>query len=477
MASDSKVIKAGIGYTIGNYLLKGLSFFTIPVFSRLLSPDDYGIFNTFGAYESILYVILGCAIHSSYKNARYKYRLREEGALPGEDYYTYVSNTLLFIILSGGIWLLLANMTAEWASPLLGLDRLCLNLLVIESFASAVLICFNTDVSLRYQYKSFLAVAAVNAVGNTVLSILLILTVFRDVRYMGRILGVVIPLLLIAAGIIRSMFLRARPNGAGRMLSWGLRYSLPIVPHGISQIILNSFDRIMIHRMVSSAAAGIYSFAYNVYSIVVVTAASIETVWTPWFYERRNSRDYEAIRKASSIYMVFLLFMCSETMLLSPEIVRILGPEAYRDSAWCVIPVVAGGFFAFMYNMPAAVEYYHEKTRYIAAATTMAAVLNIGLNYIGIRRFGYIAAAYTTLITYAAYFTFHYALARKIEGRFLFSNKTLISCVIGLSVAIILSIGLIQHLVCRIVIAVVAGSLFILYEEKKFGLIGKRLKK
>ena len=50
---NSKAVKAGIGYTIGNYLIKGLSFLTIPIFTRLLSTEDYGIVNIFGAYENI----------------------------------------------------------------------------------------------------------------------------------------------------------------------------------------------------------------------------------------------------------------------------------------------------------------------------------------------------------------------------------------------------------------------------------------
>ena len=76
MSSD-KVIKAGIGYTIGNYLLKGLSFLSVPVFSKLLSTTEYGRYSTFVAYEAILFVLIGAAIHSSYKNARYKYGTME----------------------------------------------------------------------------------------------------------------------------------------------------------------------------------------------------------------------------------------------------------------------------------------------------------------------------------------------------------------------------------------------------------------
>ena len=70
---ESKVLKAGVGYTIGNYLLKGLSFLTVPVFSRLLSPADNGVFNTYLAYQTILFLLVGMALHTSLKNAKYRY--------------------------------------------------------------------------------------------------------------------------------------------------------------------------------------------------------------------------------------------------------------------------------------------------------------------------------------------------------------------------------------------------------------------
>ena len=50
----SNVLKAGLGYTVGNYLIKGLSFLTIPIFARLLDSADYGKYNTYMAFEAIV---------------------------------------------------------------------------------------------------------------------------------------------------------------------------------------------------------------------------------------------------------------------------------------------------------------------------------------------------------------------------------------------------------------------------------------
>ena len=68
-----KVAKAGAGYVIGNYLLKGITFLSAPIFTRLLTTADFGLYSTYTAYWSIFYIILGLALHSSIATAKYKY--------------------------------------------------------------------------------------------------------------------------------------------------------------------------------------------------------------------------------------------------------------------------------------------------------------------------------------------------------------------------------------------------------------------
>lgn len=467
---SNKVLKAGLGYTIGNYLLKGLAFFTIPIFARLLNPSDYGQYNTFVAYESILFVIIGFAIHSSYKNARYKYGIVHEGAVKGQDYCNYVSTTLAMIAVSLGIWLSLVNIFGKYLVKLLSLDLFSLYLLLLFAFGSAVVCCFNVDVGLQYKFKSFLTVAAINAIGSIGLSILLICTVCNEQRYLGRVIGTVLPLLILAIYIICHYFKRAKPCNYHSFLSWGLRYSLPIVPHGISQVILSQFDRIMINSMIGSFQAGVYSFAYNIFTIVAVTSTSIDNAWGPWFYEKMHEKNYEEIKQKSKFYMLFLFCFTAGIILVSPELIGFLGTREYEEAVYSAIPIIAGGFFAFMYNIPASVEYYYEKTRFIALGTVMAAVINIILNYIFINKYGYIAAAYTTLMTYFLYFYFHYFLAWKIHKSSLFNNRIVCLTSAGIILISFATMMLLDTAVCRWLLMLCLIGCGLIYEEKKLGL-------
>ena len=360
---------------------------------------------------------------------------------------------------------------------MLGLDLISLILLVVYSFSGAVLACYNAYVGLKYQYKSFLTVSGINAVSNIGLSILLMFTLFPSDRYMARMIGTTVPITLIAVYIIISFFRRSRPGNYVPFLSWGLKYSTPIISHGISQVILAQFDRIMINRMINPESAGIYSFAYNIYAIINVTARSLDNVWNPWFYEQMAKKQFENIKKKSSLYAMLMMLVSVGVMLVSPELVRLLGDARYWSASYSVIPIVAGGFFAFLYTIPASIEYFYEKTKFIALGTFAAAVINIVLNYFFIQSMGYIAAAYTTLLTYFLYFLFHYLIAAKIHGSCLFSTGAMALCSAAVLAATGLSLLLMDLVIVRWLLAVGVAVLLVVTEERKIGFSKKILKK
>lgn len=415
--SKGKVIKAGFGYTVANYLIKGLAFLTIPIFSRLLSTTDYGLFNTYHAYESVFASFVGLALYMSLKNAKYRF---------GKEYHNYISSLLLINVIAFIAWEFLALTLYPIYKNAIGLSFSIVFILIIHCFCSSVLAYYNMYLSLSYSYKRYMIIAFVNAAANIVASIFLITTVFSGNRYVGRVLGTVIPLVPIAIYIVYQFWRKVRPRINLEYWKFGLKYSVPLIPHAVSQVIMNQFDRIMINNMVNASSAGIYSFAYNIYLIIEVTKGSLDNVWSAWFYEKYNSNDYDGIRKASSTYVLGMFCFVTIIILIAPELIKILGTNDYYDAAYLVAPICVAGFFSFLYSLPTQVEYYHEKTHYISIGTVAAALLNIVLNYFFIRKYGYIAAAYTTEFTYLIYFIIHYCIAKRIAGKDLFNGLYLL---------------------------------------------------
>lgn len=460
--ANNKIAKAGAGYILGNYLLKGITFLSAPIFTRLLTTDEFGTLGAYLSYESMLYIIIGLALHSCIANAKYDY---------AEKYDDFVSSVITLVIGNTFVWILVANIFYGIIGDVIHMSRPIANILILHCFGTAMLQFFNSYVGLNYSVKEFLKLTYVNALGNMGLSILLILTVFNNSRLNGRILGIALPIIFIAIYIVIYFFKKSAPKINFAYWKYAIKFSAPIIPHGISQVILSSFDRIMIRDIIGPSEAGLYSFSYTIFSLVAVVSTSLDKVWKPWFYEKMNEKDYKSIGKVGTQYAWGLALFTVLVSLLSPEIVKILGSRDYWDTTWCVIPVILGGFFSFLYTMPVLVEYFYSKTRYIAIGSVAAAVINIALNYYFIPRNGYIAAAYTTLATYIIYFLFHFILAARIHGSSIFDVKSFV--IISL-VTVILGFGAlgIQHyIVLRWLISLAVICYSAVWADKNFGIV------
>lgn len=412
--SNSKALRSGIGYTIGNILIKGINFLTLPIFSRLLSQEEFGVYNVFVSYDAILFVIMGMALHASIRSANLEFRGKID---------SYTSSISLIYLGNLVLFLALGVLFRGSLSKLLDLPPLAILLLVLGSFSNALITLYNTRISLDYAYKKYLLVSACSSISNVGVSLLLILTAFRDQRAMGRIVGSILPLFIIAMILLLSFYRKERPRPNKAFWRFGVKYSLPIIPHGVSQVLLAQFGRIMIRNMEGDGPAGIYSLAANIKLILTIITDSIATAWTTWFYGRMDEGDKKGIQQRAVQLMGLFFILTVGLMALSPELVFILGGKEYDMAKFVAIPMVLDAFVLFLYNIVVPSEYYSKKTTFIMVGTIVAAVINIGLNYVFIQRYGYLAVGYTTLFAYICYLALHIVISRKLVKFFVLPLK------------------------------------------------------
>ena len=267
-----------------------------------MTTEEFGVFNVFVSYDAILFVIIGFAMHSSIRSANYEFR--------GEiDRYT--SSVSLIYLANAAVFFLLFTLFGGILSQWMHLQRSILYLLIFYSFGSAVLNLYNQRLSLNYSYKKYILVSLTNSLGNIGLSLALILTAFRDHRDLGRIIGSSTAIFLLACVLLGSFYRKAKPKYNPAYWRFAIKYSLPIVPHGVSQVLLAQFDRIMIHSMVSASAAGIYSLAGTIKLILTIITDSVATAWSTWFYEKIDQKRHSEIQKRAvqlcALFMVFTI--------------------------------------------------------------------------------------------------------------------------------------------------------------------------
>ena len=195
---QSKVFKAGIGYTIGNVMVKGINFLAIPIFSRLLTTEEMGLYTVFAAYEAVLFVFIGMALHSSIRSAKYEF----EGKI--DDFTSSIMGIYWINLI---VALFISIVFNKILTKLLDLDLVTLVMLVIYSFGIAVVTLYNARISLDYEYKKYIKVSLASTIGNVGLSLILIKTIFNSSRGFGRVLGITISTVLVTVYIIYDLYI------------------------------------------------------------------------------------------------------------------------------------------------------------------------------------------------------------------------------------------------------------------------------
>lgn len=454
-------VKAGLWYTVGNIALKGCAFLSLPIFTRLLSTSDFGIYNAYIAYEQILTAIFGFGIYGTIKNAKLDFRDRFDN---------YLSSVVSLISIVFFAFLVFANLLFPIYSKTLGFSRFITNCLYLQSFSSSLLFLYGVKLNAEFKYRSFLLMSSINVIGNTFLSILLILFVFPNQRYIGRILGSALPLIAIGIFLCILIWIKGKTCINKKYWLYGITIGLPLLPHVISQSLLSQVDRIMIRNLVGSSEAGIYGYIYTICTILYIVGSSIENAWGPWVFYTLDKNEKNRIKKASRDYITVFSLLTIGFFCIMPEVTKIMAGEDYWEGISLIVPLTFGNYFVFLYGLPVNIEYYHKKTGYISIGTILAAALNAILNYFGIIFFGYQAAAYTTFFSYGMLFIFHWIIATKYGVNHIYELNILLNrtaIVLGVGFAVLLTDNyVIINFVIRFILVIIILLYFWRYKGK-----------
>lgn len=460
-----KIITAGVGYILGGILIKGIAFITTPIFSRLMTTEEFGQLNIYLSYESILAMLIGFQFAGCLKNAKIKYADISGGL------ETFFSNLVALLLLHSAASLVLVNAFSGLIMRLTGIRSvLLLNLLVLNCFGNAAMTVYNSFVSLNYQYKKYVAISVFNALANVALSLLLIFTVLNGDKSMARILGYVLPYVFISLYLVVTSFHKRKPklHSPEKYNVFAYRFCAPLIPNGFAEVMLTQFSKLSVDRYCGAATMGVYSLAYNVYSIVAVVKLGMDYIVGPFYFDKRVVEDYQGLQKIFSIYSRSLAMISALIMLFSPEIIRVLGDKTYYDARLSAIPLIAVCYFNFLCYMLSQEEYFKQKTYFVSAISVIAMVFNIVLCTVFVPRFEAMGAAFSTLISFVLMFLMHFIAIKCVLKSQSFCWRGLFADGIFITIITIVAIMIADHLVLRITMIIVMLAIAIIFAYRNF---------
>ena len=383
---------------MAQFLTMGLAFITMPIFTRLMSPEEYGIMSVFTSFEGIIAIIFGLGIRGAI--SRYYYEDKN-------DFFSYLSSNIWLIIIASFGLTFLALLFKGQLQSFLNIPFGMIYLAIGIAIPQAIFQLYESYLQASKRSKKVALLNMIRAVLATGLAIIIILKL-EDEKYYAKAIGQGIAALALFLMTIFYLKKRLVFSIKKEHLGYSLVFGLPIILHLLSQNILNSFDQIIINQIVGQRETGIYSVAYKIGMIQSLVSMGILKAWTPMFYEKLNKNKYNDINALAKKYAFIVMLVAVFLILFAQEIIALLADNSYHEAISIIPIVVISYFFFFLYTMYVNYAFYEKKTKNIAVITIIAGGLNILLNYLLIPGYGYIAAAWTTLISYVALFLFHY---------------------------------------------------------------------
>lgn len=448
MKSNGFLFKSAIIYTIGSFLTAGLAFLTTPIFTRMLTVEEYGIVAVFNTWVNIMIILVGLETSSTISIANIKFQKKKLNE--------YLSSILLLSTLSFFIIFVIILVFRSWIIELMDISFILLVILLFQSFFGYIQQFYNTYLIQTKNPKASLILSVSFSLISTLLAIIMVIS-FKENKYLGQIIGKAIVVVIYGVLTYFIIIKKSKPKFNKEYWSFCLPLSIPIIFHLLSATVLSQADRIMIQKYVGIEETGIYSFAYIIATVLSILWQASNKAWVPWYLEQTKLGNRRVINNYAKEYMVFFSCATLGLMLIAPEITQILGPASYQGGVRVTIIVMFGIYFNFLYSFLSNYEFYKEKTKWIAIGTVLSALVNFVLNIVFIPLWGSMGAAITTLISYIMLFIFHSIIATRMEGYniyysmilknifftavgFIFVNVVLESLLIRLSVIVMLFI-------------------------------------
>lgn len=399
----SPAVRTSVWFTVCNFLQRGTACIVVPIFTRLLTPEAYGICNIYFALFDIFILFTSLKLpYEGLNNGLIRYEDDKDG-------YTSAILGLIIVMTCGmvGVYFLLRPLIDRFT----GLSGFIMIFMFLQLLFNPALMLWTNRERFDFRYRLPVIVTMISTVANPVISVLAVL----NTEYAAEARIISSALVQSFFGLLCAVLLFARGKKFFNKAYWSfaLRFNLPLLSYYISQSLLNQSDRIMINFFSGSDKAAIYSVAYSAATLMLLLVSAINGSLNPWMYKKLKAKQYEDIAPIVTLLCILVGAATLAMTALAPDLIAILATEAYAEAILIIPPVSASVFFVFVYMMFANVEMYYGENRGISVISIVCGAANVLLNAIFIPLCGYMAAGWTTLFCYALLAVLHALLMKR----------------------------------------------------------------
>ena len=456
---NTQTAKTAILNTVANCISLVVGMIMIPIVTRVLSTEQMGIANTFISTRNTVVIIITCSVYAYVHKAMIEFK---------DEKKSYIFSIIVFSILAVVISFCISLIFKEKLMKLLSLDNFLYYWLYISCLGFALYSI--ADYYCIFQNKYYIVAMIVLSVGpiSQFLSVGLSYVLEND-KYIGRVIGLDFVYLLVAVCLIVWMFVGRRPKFKTKYVKTTLAFTIPIIPHLLSQMVLTQCDLVMISYFCGSSKSGIYSMGHTVGFLALTVMSQIMASWSPWVYRRMEDKEFKTIFDNSKLIVLVGAYISIGLLTISTELIKIFLTDVYSPCIYIVPTLVVAMFFQFIYIFVYDFQFFNKKAKSIAASSIVAAIFNLITNYIFIPKFGFLAAGFTTLASYFVLLMINYFFTVRIGINKVYDIKQLFAWTIVVGVYALICVKLKNEFIVRYIMFI--GFSLVLLKIKSRDLI------
>ena len=409
----NKTGKLSIIYTFANLLRQGISFLLLPLLTRLLNPFDYGVISTVGSITQILSILFTLSVQSAIFRYYFDHKDNEE------ELKVFFGTAITFIFINSCLFSFIFLFCGKYIFKLI-LNEIPFFPYVVIGILTLIFLPFTeiyfsilqaNQQAKKYSYYSILR-TFITLIFN------LVLIIGFNLKAEGMLLGTLISALFFFIFSLYEMRKYIKIGINRSYLKKILKYSLPIIPHNVSGCIKGLTDKYFLNQMVGTMFVGYYFLGAKFALLIGIITESFSKSIKPDFFKALKDNDKLKISSIIKITKIYSYVLCMIALIMSVfsfEIITLFAStnfiESYRILPFLVFNGVLQGFYVYLV-IPLV---FDQKTvKYVSIITIFGLILNIFFTFIGIRYFGYIGSALSTLFTKYISTLLIYVIQKKI---------------------------------------------------------------
>jgi O-antigen/teichoic acid export membrane protein len=401
-----------LAYGLSGLVVPLVGLVTLPVYSRVFDPGEYGLLELGIVLTSLALVVADAGLSAAAQREFYEYG-RQQVAERRAVIATALYASLVLALAVAVLLVLFRGTLAEHLFERPDEERLVA--VIAATLPPLVVAMYLREVMrLRFLTRSYFVSVLLSGVLIGALGVFAV--VVLDLGVEGVFLGTLVALLITAAHGLAALRGELRGRVSHRELSALLTFGLPLVPAAVSSWALLLLDRLLLRRLEDLDAVGQYAIASRLSGVLVLGLSAFVLALGPYLlsiYADRPDQE-KLVRGRTLTYMAFTLGLGALVLtLFAEELVAVFAP-GYDEAPAAVGPLAFGaiGFGAATVLMTGIG--LARRNVYVAVLSIIAALANLGLNLALIPPFGIVGAALASAGGYAVLAVLYYWAAQRV---------------------------------------------------------------